>query len=173
MNAEQIRTGAQLEARFSYMFNGENIGFAHYRGWMPVVVRVCTEIDSLLRDQRDDFHWTQIKEKFGTLRLYYAFGDESPMKMDIQSPNGLRSIRVQLSEPSPLGRVVDDLVVQAEDLTAMVCMVCGAPATTQTYDHYWLTLCAEHHPDRVRKMDEFRHDGVWRMARCQDDENDD
>lgn len=49
MTEELIKTGAQLEARFPSMFNGENIGFAHYRGWMPVVVRVCTKIDSVDR----------------------------------------------------------------------------------------------------------------------------
>ena len=173
MNAEHIRTGAQLEARFPYMFNGENIGFAYYRGWMPVVVQVCTEIDSILGDQGEHFHWTQIKEKFGTLRLYYAFGDQSPVTMDLQSPAGLQSIRVQTAKPSPLGLVLDDLVVQAQDATASICMVCGVPAKTQTYDHYRLTVCTDHHPDRVRKMDEYRHDGVWRLARCRDDEDDD
>jgi hypothetical protein len=173
MTEEMIKTGAQLEARFPYMFNGENIGFAYFRGWMAVVVRVCTEIDSVLGDQREDFHWTQIKEKFGTLRLYYAFGTQSPVTMDFHSPAGLQSIRVQTGEPSPLGLVLDDSVVRAQDATASICMVCGAPARTQTYEHYRLTVCAAHHPDRVRKIDEYRPDDVWRLARCQDDEDDD
>ena len=173
MKAEHIRTGAQLEAQFPSMFSRENIGFAYYRGWMPVVVKVCSKIDALLGNQRGAFHWIQIKEKFGALRLYYAFGTQSPVTMDFHSPAGLQSIRVQMGESSSLGLVLDDLVVQAEDATSSICMVCGAWARTQTYDHYRLTLCAEHYPDRVRKMDEYRHDGVWRLARCRDDEDSD
>jgi hypothetical protein len=172
MHEEDIRTGAQLQAQFPYMFTGDNIGFAFYRGWMPIVVQVCFEIDVLLGDQREEFYWTQIKEKFGTLRLYYAFGDQSSMTMDIQSRAGLQSIRIQPGKPSPLGRGVDKLVVRAEEDTAVVCMVCGAPAIAQAYDHYWLTLCEVHHPDRVRKLDEHRHEGVWRLARCRKDDDD-
>lgn len=173
MNEQDIRTGAQLQTQFPYMFAGDNIGFAFYRGWMPIVVGVCFDLDTLLTDQREAFHWTQIKEKFGTLRLYYDFGTHRPLTMDFRSPNSIQSVRVQAVEPLSLEQVVDDLVVHAQNASAIACMVCGARARTKVYDNYLLTVCEIHHPDRVRKMDEYRHEGVWRLARSRNDEDDD
>ncbi len=73
MTAESPLTLQNLKARLPYMFPSSAWGFVFYRGWLSMTVRVCEEIDMLLGEEKQGFCWTQIKEKFGSARFYYAF----------------------------------------------------------------------------------------------------
>lgn len=37
-------TGANLKARFPYMFQGPNIGLDLYEGWMQILARACESL---------------------------------------------------------------------------------------------------------------------------------
>jgi hypothetical protein len=71
--------------RFPYMFDGPNSGFEFYRGWMSVLVWACEEIDEALGEDKRNFRWTQIKEKFGGSRFYYWIDSASSAAVHIGS----------------------------------------------------------------------------------------
>lgn len=89
-------TGDLLQARFPYMFDKDNIGFSFYRGWMPILAGLSVEIDQLLGERREAFHWQQIKEKFGTGRFYYAIGNARDLRADLMTPAGRLSVNVEV-----------------------------------------------------------------------------
>lgn len=97
-------------------------------GWYTVIYMACRlisrhmaqlkeagkTVDNL--DEPQDFYWSQIKEKFGTLRLYY-FG--------------------------PCDDYMRGVIDAAEKMSGHMCEVCGAPA--RTTGKGWLsTLCDTH-----------------------------
>lgn len=55
-------------------------GFEHNDGWFDLIYDTCKKIDDHIKtlevDKRPNFYFTQIKEKFGTLRLYSAGGNK-------------------------------------------------------------------------------------------------
>ena len=120
------RTPSELKARFLYMFSGENIGFSFARGWMPIIVRACIEIDATLGDDKRGFHWVQIKEKFGAGRFYCRL-DPAP-------------------ENEAVRNAVHGIAHQAEVATQTACLVCDGAAIVQSYGGYDANLCAAHQP---------------------------
>ena len=61
-------TSNELKARFQYMFAGPNIGLDMYDGWTPILAQACAEIDAILSPQKQGFHFSQVKEKYGSAR---------------------------------------------------------------------------------------------------------
>lgn len=148
-NSDSIYTGDQLKKRFPYQFSHPYATFEFYRGWMPIVVSLCFELDMLLGAQRALFQWKQMKEKFGSVRLYYALAGESILVGDIHFPEGPQTLRIQPDEPSDLFHQVDTLVRAAQEASKHACMTCGATAVTRSYGGYLQTLCDAHRPDVI------------------------
>jgi hypothetical protein len=69
MTEEKMTTPKQLEARFPYMFAGQNIGFSFYRGWFALFENLCQDIDALLGQGKRGFRWVGIKNGLGELIL--------------------------------------------------------------------------------------------------------
>lgn len=65
-----------------------------------------------------DVKWTQIKEKFGTLRAYYTC-------------------------PNEYYDLVHDIVADAEIRSSVTCIVCGKPGKITNLGYWLLTLCGE------------------------------
>ena len=149
INNNDIHTGEQLKQRFPYQFAHPDATFEFYRGWMPIVAGLCIELDKLLGEQRALFQWKQMKEKFGSARLYYALAGESVLIGDIHLPEGPQTLQIQPDEPSDLFQRVDTLVRAAQEVTKHACMVCGAKAETRSYGGYLQTLCGAHRPDVI------------------------
>lgn len=77
-------------------------------GWYPIIEEVCAIID----DQGEPVVWTQIKEKYGGLRMYGTGGSE----------------------------LVDGVVHMAESMSYRTCERCGNPGKPN--DAGWIvTLC--------------------------------
>lgn len=163
-NNYAILDGAMLREAFPYQFSKDHISLEFYRGWMPIVAAVCVQLDRLLGDQRERFHWVQMKEKFGSARLYYAFDGAVALRLDIISPGGVSSLRQSQPALPELNQAVRDLVHAAERATRTACLVCGAPAEIQSYDNYLLNLCSEHQPDKIRRPGDTRWEAVWALA---------
>lgn len=163
-----VPTGDLLQACFPYMFNSkDNIGFSFLRGWMPILAGLCVEIDQLLGERREAFYWQQIKEKFGTGRFYYAIGNARNMRADLMTLAGRLSVNVEVESDEAFTAIkqsISSLVREAEEETARSCMICGAEAKPRTYGAYVLTLCAAHHPDRLRQPEDQDKEAVWRLA---------
>ena len=149
INNNDIHTGEQLKQRFPYQFSHPHATFEFYRGWMPIVAGLCIELDRLLGEQRALFQWKQMKEKFGSARLYYALAGESVLIGDIHLPEGPQTLQIQPDEPSDLFQRVDTLVRAAQEASKHACMVCGSKAETRSYGGYLQTLCGAHRADVI------------------------
>lgn len=91
-------------------------------GWILLVKEMAIQMKAWFEENYpnsvDEFEFTQIKEKFGTLRAYFY----------------------------PYFEGLDDIVDKAEKKSACTCEVCGNPGEI-TNDGYWMmTRCEEHSP---------------------------
>lgn len=97
---------ANREDKFSPMV----FGCEHGDGWLEIVRAACREIAS--HGKNSDFRFDQIKEKFGTLRMYHSGG----------------------------GDFAEGVIAMAEAMSAVTCERCGAPGKPN--DGGWIsTLC--------------------------------
>ncbi len=156
-----------LKDRYSYMFTGQNIGFAFYRGWFELLAQLCADIDTALGENQRNFHWVQIKEKFGSYRLYYSLDDKTPLTLDLVAGAGHVRLRpkaepASADAPASPAQRIRQLVSRAEDTTRSMCMGCGRPAKTKPYDGYYLTLCDEHAPDQRVPRSDPRFAQMWK-----------
>ena len=100
----------EIKARFPPLFRSLHpYGFAVGDGWRVIVTRLCEQLDELGLPQ---LRITQIKEKFGDLRVYAKGGDERTAA----------------------------LIEEAEILAGTVCEWCGAPGAKLGGGRL-LTLC--------------------------------
>ncbi|MGL6236121.1 MAG: hypothetical protein ACRC20_12345 [Segniliparus sp.] len=85
-------------------------------GWHGIVL----ELDKKLREEAPGFRWSQIKEKFGGLRAYLFFGEDTP--------DEVRERAHQLTDA-------------AEEQAWKTCEKCGEPGRMRK-EHAWgRTLC--------------------------------
>jgi hypothetical protein len=95
-------------------------------GWQQIIYFACQLIDShkkhiaqsdyeqARKDNVAAFRWSQIKEKYGTLRLYHYGGDE----------------------------FISGVIAMAERMSSVTCEVCGSPG--ELSGGGWVrTLCAD------------------------------
>jgi len=164
MQAHDIKSGAELRKLFPRMFDKPNIGFSLYRGWMPITAKCCIDIDRLLGENRELFHWVQIKEKYGAARFYYSFGDQVTIRLDARLPDERLATGEFVADDVPLGAEIRSLVAAAEKATAEACMICGNAAQTQRYENYFLTLCVNHHPRSFHSIEQHLASHMLRIA---------
>ena len=83
-------------------------------GWYDIIDTCCSLIKSHYKNKKEiDFEFVQVKEKFGTLRLYYQGGDDF------------------------VGGVID----AAEAFSARVCEITGNPGKLRVKHMWYKTLC--------------------------------
>ena len=99
-------------------------GCACGEGWYGIIHEICAKLKAL---GVEEFKFAQIKEKFGTLRLYYEYK---------KFPLGLRHV---------LNDVVWKTIKEAEEESAKVCELCGSREEIETKaNRGWIqTLCAK------------------------------
>ena len=103
---------------FPPMPNIRRFGFEHGDGWFGLIEGLCKEIDSL---GDIGFEFDQIKEKFGSLRIYYHGVNDM-----------LRS------------RLVDYLIDKYENMSKSTCEECGVVAQLENVNGWLTTLCPCH-----------------------------
>jgi hypothetical protein len=147
-----MTTPKQLKARFPYMFSGPHIGLTFYRGWWPVFVHLCADIDQALGPDKSGFHWTQLKEKFGVARWYFALGGRSALFIDLIAKDGTATLRQDTEDSdrslAALRRKIQTLVNEATGKTCDLCILCGNPGQVDQHRGYLLTVCPAHAQDR-------------------------
>ena len=96
------------------------------RGWFKLFLQMCEDIKEPLvkADYVDKFRFSQIKEKYGSLRAY-TFGATEE---------------------------VHNIIAKYEFLSQQVCCECGKPANVMTYD-YICPYCFEHVKDSHENLD--------------------
>ena len=82
------------------------------KGWSVILVEVCNRVDiALTEDERPEFAWNDIKEKWGALRMTHNGSD-----------------------------AVDEIVDWAEELSLLTCDCCGRPGRL-VREGWWATRC--------------------------------
>lgn len=85
-------------------------------GWYRIIRSMCHALHVHFKNQQIEFEFTQVKEKYGGLRVYFFGGDA----------------------------FVDGVVCMAEEMAYKTCEICGNPGTL-CHAGVWLkTLCEEH-----------------------------
>lgn len=126
---KNMKSKAELKAKYPYMFEGANIGIDLHDGWLPTFAAACDAVDKLLGVDKAGFHFSQVKEKFGSARIYW----ESKV-LDKEVEKGIT-------------RLIDG----AEKATESLCMVCGAPAEIKKYGGWFACLCEVHGRERLER----------------------
>lgn len=143
-----MTTQRELIDRYPYMFSGKNLGFSIPNGWMSIFERLCEDIDALLGQDKQGFHFVQCKEKFGSARWYWDTAKiKNPARVDIIREDGSFASfgGPDLTKaPNTLGESIGHLVGQAEAKTEHACIVCGAPSLADQHEHWILQVCPEH-----------------------------
>ena len=122
-------TSDELKARFRYMFAGPNIGLDLYERWTPILAQACAEIDAILGQHKQGFHFSQIKEKYGSARYYFE---------------------AAMVEGEALNRIEASLD-QAERATATVCMLCGSLPLLKTMEGGYCACAKSTHMNVVSR----------------------
>lgn len=148
---------AQLQVHFPYQFQEPKLGISLAKGWARRFSRLCQEIDAVLGEDKQGFHWIQVKEKFGSPRFYFRFGSrQADLRLDMHSPQGVYSQVVRVEEQDPDGNdaeaarleqlrdQVRQLALQAEIDCKNVCLACGRPGKPDLGNGWVLVLCPEH-----------------------------
>lgn len=108
---------------FPRLFRGEPPSIPGWvrPGWNGLVRDLLQKIDAELTDaEAADFHLVQVKEKYGTLRIY-----------------------CQAPESSVRARIVP-FIREAEKASETICDRCGKPGQLRDIDGWFSTLCDEH-----------------------------
>lgn len=125
-------TPKSLIDAYAYQFSEKAVGIALFKGWFPIFSRLCADVDKELGDNKRDFFWVQVKEKFGAARFYYS------MVVDVPSGD---------QEPGALtvASKIARLTTNAAFESAKHCIVCGAPAKIELHRMGgYQALCPEH-----------------------------
>lgn len=96
-------------------------------GWFELFLQMCEDIrEPLIKSNYlDKFRFTQIKEKYGSMRVY----------------------------TSGTIREVNDIIAKYEFLSQQACCICGKPATTRTYG--WICpYCFDHIKDSDERLED-------------------
>jgi hypothetical protein len=102
------------------ILNDRWLGLEIDNGWYVLLYSLCYKIQNYIdydyNGSIEQVKFTQVKEKFGDLRIYYVGGD----------------------------RFVEGLVSMTEAISHKTCEKCGVPGKLRT-ERYWLkVLCDEH-----------------------------
>lgn len=95
-------------------------GFEFGNGWLPLVFEIFGLLEDLQQMSGEAVRISQVKEKFGSLRLYLGCGNSIADDVDLIETLG-------------------------EQLSVSVCDICGAPGRRgDDGSGYWCTRCSDH-----------------------------
>jgi hypothetical protein len=86
-------------------------------GWYKLIEELCFNIQKEIEDKGiKDFGFDQVKQKFGTLRIYNDGGNEA----------------------------IEKLIEEAEKASASICEVCGKDGSLASAGGWFKVVCNEH-----------------------------
>ena len=96
-----------------------------YDGWVnSFILQLKDELFDLLGSYVEQFYILEIKEKFGSLRIYWSF--------DL---NGLQDKYIE--DVEELYEKIEAVIHKYEDISSKTCIVCGEYGVMR--DDYWMT----------------------------------
>lgn len=124
-------------------------------GWYEILDKLFEDITVVCAGTNKEFRATQIKEKFGGLRIYYAINNTGPTYMDEARQKMMTFMfrknqgklywklwRMKQKIKKSVESKIDDLIIEAESKSFRTCEQCGQPARVCQTDFGWYrTLC--------------------------------
>jgi len=101
-----------------------NTPYSIGEGWYDLVDQAFNQIKELLENGAGSITITEIKEKFGELRIYYILED-------VHDTDAF---------------AVSQFITEAETLSTRTCEICGEPGKTRDLP-YIVTLCDKHYSE--------------------------
>ena len=130
MNSEN--TKKLLEAAPSLY--GDSFYFECGDGWFDILLRASIELETIIRtypkEVRDDIVALQVKEKYGTLRLYISYYSEE----------------------------LDEIIQRVESKSACTCETCGNAGVIR--GSFWLYVACDEHVRETDKFQEDKSSGA-------------
>lgn len=134
----------EVKAKYPRLFDGRDIGTDVSPGWWPALIEAFDGITALL-EQHSEFMCSirQIKEKFGTLRMYtYIHG--ASLGVDEDGEEQFAPV------PEDLCLKIHEILDLADVRTSKTCEFCGKPGEHR--NTRWIkTLCDDHYNFLLRK----------------------
>jgi len=137
-----IKDVESLKLRFPYMFAGPVVSICYYKGWFPDFVDLCFELDGVLGEYRAYFYWNQIKEKFGSYRMYFEFRrslESAKTGLVADGDGGAKYVM-----PPALVELRADIRRRISETSIKMfgkCCVCGEAATVANHGGWTGVLC--------------------------------
>ena len=152
-----------LKEKYPYQFSrvGE-YGLSIEPGWIGILEQVCEQVHALLtEEQRQIFSWSQIKQKLGSLCLYWVnpwiepepgsnyidrVGDITwdPGVPDEMKRRVIHAIMLQTMLPMDVCEKIRTITHASAKQGETTCQFCGQPGTHQVVDGYHCTVCEQH-----------------------------
>lgn len=99
-------------------------GIEFNEGWEPILRQLCVELVKIDKT----IYFSQLKEKFGTMRAYVSGGSSETFDE------------------------VRDIIIKYETLSSTICEDCGKPGKVRD-DLGWIrTLCQDHYKEACKKI---------------------
>ncbi len=110
-------------------------------GWYDLLDEICAKIQTIYNEngRKPNIIIDQIKEKYGTLRFYYHFGDKDQGIHAFDCIGG-PSVRFMPGKGDELYERIAEIVSWGEDRSGEICEECGKPGTIRDL-MYIQTLC--------------------------------
>jgi hypothetical protein len=117
-------------------------------GWFEVIRGLCSDIVAAYEKagMPIDFTVSQAKEKFGELRFYYSIGNDA--------------FRIKPASDSTVYTELRCIVEKWQDISATICIKCGAPGVIRRDIGWVQPMCDTHHVEALMQ-DEAMKDPVY------------
>ena len=137
---------AQLVATHPASFRGTAPAIDSYvsHGWYSLVDGLCCDIESILGADIKYFECRQIKEKYGSLRFYWAYKRMAEVHVDVIGPSQIDSFTNEPDMADERLLRVRELVNAACEASESICETCGAPGRLRVLKGYYMTRCQDH-----------------------------
>jgi len=126
-------------------------GLSCSAGWYTLLDNLCSWLNWNMKNNSHMFpqvEFTQIKEKFGTLRAYYttrALTEDEYNKLKKKEVFLPKTYKEYLkSDLIRGGEEISGVVSFAEHLSGTICEICGLPGKTIEINKWWHTVCSKH-----------------------------
>lgn len=160
-------------ARFSYMFpltgSERRRAYVFFRGWMPTFAQLCKRVDAILGEDKRDYEWVRIREKFGAPSLSYVMRGQARHVIHAHRPTAVRRIVCAPVESfEPVTVAVQEAVLWAELELRDKCIVCGTKSTITNDQGPWASLCVHHRTAPLLESLNQQRAMVWTIAQLQE-----
>jgi hypothetical protein len=118
-------------------------GFCCDVGWYPLIVTALEQLDEI--EYAEFIEIVQIKEKYGTLRIYFDISKDFELKFNDNIFKRLyywaKGFNVK-TERNTLWKVVHKITAEAYNNSVTTCEICGKAPALKGYSEYWIkTVC--------------------------------